>query len=201
MFTGIIERTAPIAQIEDQGRSRRITIAPPWSDVRLGESVAINGVCLTVAAIDGARLAFDVIPETLSITNLRKLREGDRVNLERSLRAGDRIDGHFVQGHVDGVAKVIEIRRDAGEYRIIADAPPQLAKYLVPKGSICLEGTSLTIATVRRNRFEVALIPTTLSITTFGSIQPGWPLNMEADIFAKTIVNTLERVREMQNDE
>ena len=202
MFTGIVQRTTPILQVIDRdgGQFRRLTIAPPWTDVRHGESVAINGVCLTVAEIDGRTLAFDVIAETLLKTNLGRLKSSDLVNLERSMRVGDRIDGHFVQGHVDGTARIVEINRNADDVRIAAESPPELARYLIAKGSVCLDGTSLTIAKVDGQRFEVALIPTTLALTTLADAEVGWPLNLEADIFTKTIVSTLERMRNPAQD-
>lgn len=197
MFTGIIESTTPIKAIDDSpdGTLRRLSIISPSVDVRLGESIAINGVCLTVADITENLISFDVIAETLAKTNLGRLKVKDAVNLERSLRAGDRIDGHFVQGHVDGVATVRDWRQSGGDVRLCAEAPAHLARYLIKKGSVCLDGVSLTIAAVNRHEFEVALIPTTLNMTTLGQAQPGWPLNMEADIMTKTIVATLERMR------
>jgi riboflavin synthase len=205
MFTGIIERTAAIAGISIHPGFKRIQLAVPWADIRDGESIAVNGVCLTIAKIDGQIIDFDVIPETLSKTNLDRLRIGDRVNLERSLRVGDRIDGHFVQGHVDGTAPILEQRSptgsDGGEWRIVAEAPADLARYLIPKGSICLDGVSLTIAAINGRRLEVALIPTTLKITNLGDRPIGWPLNLEADIFSKTIVSYLERRRDWVEDQ
>jgi riboflavin synthase len=204
MFTGIIERTAEITAVVDNPRLRRLTLAVPWDDARTGESVAVNGVCLTIAEIGNCEgdsdaptlLGFDVIQESLAKTNLGLLTVGDDVNLERALRLGDRLDGHFVQGHVDGVAPIVEQRSIANEWRIVAEAPPHLAKFLSPKGSVTLDGVSLTLAAVDGCRFEVALIPTTLGITNLGEHPAGWPLNFEADILSKTIVNWLEHRRE-----
>ena len=197
MFTGIVQLVSPVVAIDDSsdGTLRRLSIAASLDEVRHGESIALNGTCLTVAEIAGDVLHFDVIAETLAKTNLGQLHLNDPINLERSLRVGDRIDGHFVQGHVDGMAIVSEIRRTGDDVRIVADAPTHLAKYLVEKGSVCLDGVSLTIASVSKSRFEVALIPTTLELTTLGRVQAGWPLNLEADIMTKTIVATLERMR------
>jgi riboflavin synthase len=200
MFTGIIERKAAITEFSTHAGSRRIRISVPWTDIRNGESIAVNGVCLTIADFREGDVGFDVIPETLSRTNLGMLCAGDLVNLERSLRVGDRLDGHFVQGHVDGTAPIIQTRTENGEWRIEAEAPPELAKYLVPKGSVCLDGVSLTIAALAGRRFEVALIPTTLEITNLGDRAVGWPLNLEADIFSKTIVSYLERRRDWAED-
>ena len=161
--------------------------------MREGESIAINGVCLTVAELMHGRLGFDVIKETLERTNLGLLNEGDEVNVERSMRAGDRINGHFVQGHVDGTGNLIKRVTSAEEWRLTIEAPHTLAKYLSPKGSICIDGVSLTIASVEAARFDVALIPTTLNLTTLGRRDEGWPFNLEADILAKTVVQYLEQ--------
>src|SRR5688500_14097917 len=158
MFTGVVERSIRVASVSDGTGFRRINLpAGEWPDVRVGESVAVNGVCLTVAEIDRGLLAFDVVPETLGKTNLGLLQAGDRVHVERSLRVGDRIDGHFVQGHVDGTALLLEQVSDEKEWRLRCQTPPALAKYLVPKGSVCLDGVSLTLAAVRDGEFEVAL--------------------------------------------
>jgi riboflavin synthase len=192
MFTGLIERTSRVLRISDEPSLRRLVIAADWTDVKLGESIAINGVCLTATELGFGLVGFDVIPETLSKTNLPLLHEGDEVNVERALRAGDRIDGHFVQGHVDGTARLERIVQDNGEFRLVIAASPSFAPMLVFKGSICVDGVSLTIAAVRGNIFEVALIPTTLKLTTLGSRPLGWPFNLEADIITKTVLRFLE---------
>lgn len=172
----------------------RLTLAVPWEDLRDGESVAVNGVCLTVAERDTGLVGFDVVQETLAKTNLGLLAAGDGVHVERSLRVGDRIDGHFVQGHVDGTARLVSLVNDDNEWRLVAEAPEPLAKYIIPKGAICLDGVSLTVAAVRGSTFEVALIPTTMRITAFAHRPTGWPLNLECDILSKTIVETVERM-------
>ena len=193
MFTGIVEKTARVVGAADGPMFRRLTVAADWTDVRDGESVAVNGVCLTVAERPPGELQFDVVQETLSRTNLGLLKAGDEVHVERSLKVGDRIDGHFVQGHVDGTAKLVEQVADGKEWRLRLEAPHTLAKYLVPKGSVALDGVSLTIAAVDGNAFEVALIPTTLQLTALGRRPAGWPYNLEADVLAKTVVAWLER--------
>jgi riboflavin synthase len=193
MFTGIIERTLRVLAVADAPGFRRLTIGANWTDVRHGESIAINGCCLTVAEMKPGEIQFDVIAETLEKTNLGSLLVGDAVNAERSMRVGDRIDGHFVQGHVDGTAQLKEVSNTPEEWRLTIEAPQQLARYLVPKGSVAIDGVSLTLAAVDSNRFQVALIPTTLELTTLKSRQPGWMFNLEADIFSKTIVSYLER--------
>jgi riboflavin synthase len=195
MFTGIVERTAQIAEVQVQPGLRRLRLTSHWDDIKHGESIAINGCCLTVAQIAAESLGFDVIEETLSKTNLGSLAPGDAVNIERSLRVGDRIDGHFVQGHIDGTARLVDVSSTADECRLTVEAPPGLAKYLVPKGSVCIDGVSLTIAALDGSRFQVALIPTTLSLTTLGSRSIGWMFNLETDVFSKTIVSYLERMK------
>jgi riboflavin synthase len=150
-------------------------------------------VCLTVAEMAPGQLSFDVVQETLRRTNLGLLQAGDDAHVERSLRVGDRIDGHFVQGHVDGTAQLLEQKSDEKEWRLRCQCPPDLAKFLAPKGSVCLDGVSLTLAAVDGNEFEVALIPTTVSITGLARRPVGWPFNLETDILSKTIVSWLER--------
>ena len=194
MFTGIIEKTARVIGVVNGPMFLRLTLAGDWDDVKDGESIAVNGVCLTVADRAPGRVGFDVIKETLARTNLGLLTEGDHVHVERSLRVGDRISGHFVQGHVDGVAPLVgQSARGADEWRLKLECPPDLAKYLTPKGAVTLDGVSLTIAAVDSNRFEVALIPTTLQITTLGTRQVGWPFNVEMDVLTKAAVSFLER--------
>jgi riboflavin synthase len=195
MFNGIIHKTAKVLALEDHAGGRRITIAAPWAEHVHGESIATNGVCLTVASIGQGTLTFDVIRETLEKTNLSLLNVGDEVHVERSIRVGDPIDGHFVQGHVDGTGRLVRQVSDATEWRLRIEAPEQLAKYLVPKGSVAIDGVSLTIANIEGREFEVALIPTTLELTTLGRHALGYPFNLECDTLAKTIVSYLERFR------
>ena len=197
MFTGIVQGTVRVASVSDGTGFVRLNLALDANDLKLGESVAVNGVCLTVAEITPPVVGFDVIPETLSKTNLGLLSAGDLVNVERSLRAGDRIDGHFVQGHVDGTARIVDQKVSEGETRLSVHPPMELMKYVVPKGSVTLDGVSLTVASVAKDRFEVALIPTTLRLTTLGTRPVGWPLNFEADVMNKTIVAHLERREEI----
>ena len=201
MFTGIIEKTARVIGIAKGPMFQRLTIAADWDDVRDGESIAVNGVCLTVAERAPGKLGFDVIKETLSRTNLGLLAEGDLLHVERSLRVGDRISGHFVQGHVDGVAPLLHLTpHHHDEWRLTLECPPELAKYLVPKGSVTLDGVSLTIASVHANRFDVALIPTTLQLTTLAKRAVGWPFNLEMDVLTKTVVSFLERRGQFHTD-
>jgi riboflavin synthase len=189
MFTGIIERSLRVVGVAQGPSFQRLTLVNPWPDVADGESIAINGVCLTVADQQPGELGFDVVKETLSRTNLGLLNAGDLVHCERSLRVGDRLSGHFVQGHVDGIARLIEQGTSGSdEWRLKLECPSELADYLTPKGSVTLDGVSLTIANVSANQFDVALIPTTLQISELGRRDIGWPFNFEADILTKTVV-------------
>ena len=195
MFTGIVERSAPVLAAVGGPKFTRLVLAADWPDVRLGESVAVNGVCLTVAELAPREVNFDVVQETLRRTNLGLLQKGDEAHVERSLRVGDRLDGHFVQGHVDGTAQLLEQRSDEREWRLRCKCPPDLANFLAPKGSVCLDGVSLTLAAVDGNEFEVVLIPTTVNLTALARRPVGWPFNLETDILSKTVVWWLERQR------
>lgn len=201
MFTGIVEQSARVAAVTDHAGGRRLSLGVRWSDERPGESIAVNGCCLTVADIGDDRLDFDVIRETLHKTNLGRLRVGDVVHVERSLRLGDRLDGHFVLGHVDGTAELIDRRAGKDEWRLRLRVATSLAGYMMPKGSVCLDGISLTVAWVTGCEFEVALIPVTLAKTALGERPVGWPMNFEADILVKTVVATLERMRASAGEE
>jgi riboflavin synthase len=200
MFTGIVEKTARVAGIADGPGFRRLTLALSLSDLRPGQSVAVNGCCLTVAEISPHEAAFEIVKETLDKTNLGALGVGELVNIEQAMKVGDRFDGHFVQGHVDGRANLLEIISDIGQWKLTLEAPFPLAKYIAPKGSVTLDGVSLTVAAVRGNVFEVALIPTTLQLTTLGEKSIGWPFNLEADILSKTVISWLERRNDLVSD-
>lgn len=193
MFTGIIEKTLTVLRVVDFAMGKRLTLRHHWPDLRHGESIACNGVCLTIAEHNATDVDFDIIAETLDKTNLGALRAGDSMNVERAMKIGDRIDGHFVQGHVDGRARLAQRVENTDETRLVVEAPDHLAKFLVPKGSVTIDGVSLTIAALRGNVFEVALIPTTLSLTTLADRPVGWQFNLETDVLSKTIVTWLER--------
>lgn len=193
MFSGIVEKAIKVIGVADGAQFRRLTLACDWPDVRSGESIAVNGCCLTISSLAPGQLGFDVIPETLAKTNLGLLKAGELVNVERALRLADRIDGHFVQGHIDGTAPLVERIAGESEYRLVVEPPAHLAQYIVPKGSVCIDGVSLTVAAIKGKWFEVALIPTTLNLTQLGSRPIGWPLNLETDIISKTIISWLER--------
>ncbi|MFO0974628.1 MAG: riboflavin synthase [Phycisphaerae bacterium] len=195
MFTGIIERTGAVRGVSRRGAAARLTVeadAEFWSPLPLGASVAIDGVCLTLVERRGAAAEFDVIPETLQRTTLGQVAPGHDVNLERALSAGARLDGHFVQGHVDAVAVVARVTRAGGDARWLFELDPAALRYVIPKGSIAIDGISLTVVDVTRREFSVAIIPATLERTTLGRKLAGARVNIETDILARTVVRTLE---------
>ena len=194
MFTGIVEQTVSVAAVSERADGRRIWLTVRWGDEKLGDSIAVNGCCLTVAGIEPERLGFDVVPETLACTNLGRLAAGDRVHVERAVRVGDRLDGHFVLGHIDGTAELVSRHADERETRLRLRVSDLLSAYIVPKGSVCLDGVSLTAASLEGNEFEVALIPTTLRKTALAERPIGWPMNFEADLIVKTIAATMGRM-------
>ncbi len=188
MFTGLVESLGSVYRTTDDGAGgRRIVLVAPdlAANLALGESVAVNGVCLTVVERDAETCHFQAGPETLRRTNLGELRPGDRVNLERALRLGDRLGGHLVQGHIDGVGQIHERQRQGDWETIWFTCPPELAQQMVPKGSVTVDGVSLTLVDVTRDRFSVALIPHTLAVTTLGFKARGAAVNLETDIIAK----------------
>lgn len=196
MFTGIIQTTARLKGRTPSGGGARLILATPRAlpALAIGESIAVNGACLTVTGRRGRAFTVDVSPETLRRTTLGRLARGSRVNLERALRVGDRMGGHIVQGHVDGVGRLEAIRPDGNWTRYSFQAPRSLSPYLVEKGSIAVDGVSLTVAGCRGRCFTIALIPHTLAATTLGDRRPGDPVNLEADVLLKQIVAML-RVR------
>lgn len=200
MFTGLIEGVGTIHAVEPAAGEVRLTLEVPsgmteGDGCRLGESVAINGCCLTAVEIDGARWSFQAGAETLSKTNLGQLAVGDRVNLERAMPATGRFGGHVVQGHVDGVGSVRAIERNGEWVDMTFGLPLQLARQLVPKGSITVDGISLTVVNANDESFSVALIPHTLSETTLGERVVGDVVNIETDILGKYVARYLEALR------
>jgi riboflavin synthase len=189
MFTGIVEELGTVAAVEDQGDAIRLTVKAGLvlEDAGLGDSISVNGCCLTVAERTEDTWTADVMQETLDRTSLRGVQPGDRVNLERAVTAATRLGGHIVQGHVDGVGHVV--RRTPSEHWEVVEVamPGELAKYLVDKGSITVDGVSLTVVEASDDRFTISLIPETLSRTTLGLRQPGDRVNLEVDVIAKHV--------------
>lgn len=193
MFTGIIETLAAIRDVLQEPPGVRLVVEAPdiAASAKIGESIALNGCCLTVVAIIGETIAFEAGPETLAKTNLGRLTPRDHVNLEQALRVGDRLGGHFVTGHVDGQGRLAS-REDEGQWSTFwFEVPRELAAQMVAKGSVAIDGVSLTLVNVTDDRFSVALIPHTLEVTTLGQLQPGDPVNLETDLLAKFVQKQL----------
>jgi riboflavin synthase len=185
MFTGIVREMGAVSAFDGS----RLVVEAPETAARaaVGDSVAVAGVCLTVVEAGDGRLAFDAVPETLSRTALGDLEPGDAVNIEPSLRVGDQLGGHVVQGHVDAVGRVRSAVPEGGGRRMWVDAPEAVLAYCIEKGSIAVDGVSLTIAAFDDEGFEVALIPHTLAVTTLGALEPGDEVNLEADVLGKVV--------------
>jgi riboflavin synthase len=196
MFTGIVETVGIIEEVEPGADLTRLVVdAKTIADgLEPGDSVAVNGGCLTVTSVRDSRLSFEAVPETMERTSLGDLKVGARVNLERAMRVGDRLDGHIVQGHVDGVGIVRQMVRDGNDVRLQIDCDPELADCVVEKGSIAVDGVSLTVAALAPSGFEVALIPHTLEVTTLSDRQPHDRVNLEVDVLGKYVKRYLERV-------
>lgn len=195
MFTGIVKELGRIASMDGGAQGVRVVVEAPETapGIGLGDSVAVNGCCLTAVEVGAGSIAFDAVPETLSRTSLSRLSVGSRVNLEPALRAGDPMGGHVVQGHVDGVGRVRSVTPEGEGRRIWFDAPEPVLRYCVEKGSIAIEGVSLTIAALDGSGVAVALIPHTLSVTTIGGLVPGDEVNLEADVLAKYVERLVNR--------
>ncbi len=204
MFTGIISDVGQIMDVQPSGELSRLRIESGYdaATIPLGASIANSGVCLTVVGVEprerGSTIAFDVGAETLAVTTLRKWREGGRVNLERSLRVGDELGGHMVSGHVDGMAEILSRRDFDGMAHFRFRAPKDLSKFIAVKGSVALDGTSLTVNAVDGDTFEVLLIPHTLEVTTWGERKAGDKINIEVDQMARYAARLMEAGRERE---
>jgi riboflavin synthase len=194
MFTGLIEGVGSLAARDTRGGDARLRIAAgtlPFADVALGESIAVNGVCLTVVAFDGDGFEADASNETLMLTTLGALPVGAALNLERAMRPNDRLGGHLVSGHVDGVGQVLRIEPDARAQRWAFAAPRPLLRYIAHKGSVCVDGVSLTVNAVDDAGFEVALVPHTVAHTAFARSAVGDAVNLEVDLIARYVERLL----------
>ena len=186
MFTGIVEERGAVASLE--GARLTVECRVVAAGIEIGASIAVSGACLTAVAIDGSSLGFDLSEETIARTSLGNLAPGDPVNLERPVTLAARLGGHLVQGHVDGVGRVARIEPDpGGGNRTVVTIPDHLLRYIVEKGSLTIDGVSLTVAAIERDEITVALIPHTLAVTTLGDAEPGDPLNIEVDILARYV--------------
>ena len=191
MFTGIVRELGAVDALEESEAGARLRVRAPETAAAaaVGDSVSVNGVCLTAVEVDDGVLAFDAVPETLRRSSLGRLDAGSPVNVEPALRAGEPLGGHFVQGHVDGVARV----RRADDEGLEIEAPPEILRYCVEKGSIAVEGVSLTIAGLSEDAFTVALVPHTRAVTTLGALAAGDEVNLEVDLIAKHVERLLDR--------
>lgn len=196
MFTGLVEALGSIGTVEPDGLGRLLEVVEPRlaTELAIGDSVAVNGTCLTVVHGTEQSFSFQVVPETLRCTNLGELQLGDRVNLERALAVGDRLGGHIVQGHVDGLARIARRERQQDWETVWFDCPAMLTGQMISKGSVAVDGVSLTLVDVLPTGFSVALIPHTLQMTTLGFKQAGATVNIEIDFFAKYIWKYLQRL-------
>lgn len=188
MFTGIIQAVGQVAAMQPRGGDLRLRVHSgklPLDDVALGDSICTSGVCLTVIDLPGDGFWADVSVETLNFTTLGDLAPGARVNLEKALTPASRLGGHIVSGHVDGVGEIVSLREDARSVRVVISAPDSLARYIAHKGSICVDGTSLTVNAVDGARFDLNIIPQTMAETVFGDYRPGSRVNLEVDVIAR----------------
>ncbi len=193
MFTGIVRELGRVESLNGEPAGMRLRVAAPVtaSSTNAGDSVAVNGVCLTAVEVGGGVLAFDAVPETLRRSSLSRLAEGGSVNVEPAVRAGEPLGGHIVQGHVDGAGRVLRLEPEGEGARLTVEAPPELLRYVVEKGSVTVEGVSLTIAALAPDSFEIALVPHTLTATTLGSLAPGDEVNLEVDVLARYVERLL----------
>jgi riboflavin synthase len=195
MFTGIVEDTGKVMRLEFRGQGKRLTLSVPLrlTDMQLGDSINVNGACLTVVEISGQVIQVDLSAETLLRTTLSEIREGDSVNLERALRLSDRLGGHIVTGHIDGMGTIAELRRERDFLQMKIRAPQSVSKYVVQKGSIAVDGTSLTVNECRGDVIELTLIPFTLEKTVLINKKVGDRVNLEGDILGKYVEKMLDR--------
>jgi riboflavin synthase len=189
VFTGIVRERGHVTAVEGADDARHLQIEAPGTSAGLavGDSVSIDGCCLTATAVSNGSFSVTAVPESLSRTTLGRLEPGDEVNLETAIRAGEPLGGHYVQGHVDGVGRVASVEPENEGARMWVEAPPELLRYCVEKGSIAVDGVSLTISGLREGAFEVALVPHTLAETTFGALSRGDEVNLEVDVLAKYV--------------
>lgn len=195
MFTGLVEEVGEVIKLQHGSNSAKITVkaSKVLEQVKLGDSIAVNGVCLTVVWFIKSQFAAEVMEETLRKTNLGSLAAGDLVNLERALSLGDRLGGHMVSGHIDGVGKIVGIKRVDIANVITVEAPQEVTDYLIPKGSVAIDGISLTVIDCQEEMFTVSIIPHTAAATTLGDKKTGDKVNLEADLIGKYVAKFLER--------
>lgn len=193
MFTGLVEATGRVRSLEPLGEQARLSLEIPFaSELEMGESVAVNGCCLTVAGLDPAGASFDLLGQTLAVTSLGDLAAGNIVNLERALRAGDRFGGHFVQGHVDATGRVLALEERGQDHVLDVSLPPEIARLCIDKGSLCVDGISLTIAELLPDRARFWITPHTFAVTHLPGLKTGARVNLEADLLAKHVAKLMD---------
>jgi riboflavin synthase len=195
VFTGIVREVGVVVSAEEAGGGRTLVVRAPETAARseVGDSVSVAGCCLTVARLGGEELAFHAVPETIARSTLGELGAGGQVNVEPALRAGDELGGHYVQGHVDAVGRIRSVEAEGEGLRVFVEAPDDVLRYCVEKGSITVDGVSLTIAELADEAFAVALVPHTLGATTLSGLRPGQAVNLESDVLAKYVERLLAR--------
>jgi riboflavin synthase len=194
VFTGIVREVGRVVGVEGGAEGQTLVVAAPGTApaTAVGDSVAIGGVCLTAEAVEADRIRFHAVSETLRRTTLGRVAEGSDVNVEPALRAGERLGGHYVQGHVDGVGRIGSVEAEGDGLRVVVEAPPEILRYCVEKGSIAVDGVSLTVAELLDDAFAVALVPHTLEATTLRDVAPGRLVNLEVDVLAKYVERLVE---------
>jgi riboflavin synthase len=195
VFTGIVRELGTVVEAEEAGGGRALVVRAPETSARtrVGDSVAVNGCCLTATAVDGDAIAFHAVPETIARTTLGDLARDDSVNVEPPLRAGEELGGHYVQGHVDGVGRIQSVEAEGEGLRVFVEAPDDVLRYCVVKGSITVDGVSLTVTELAEGAFAVALVPHTLEATTLSDLRPTQAVNLEADVLAKYVERLISR--------
>jgi len=193
MFTGIVRELGTIVSVDEHGAGRTLVVRAPGAaaGTSVGDSVAINGCCLTAESVDGEQVSFHAVSETLARTTLGQVRSEDLVNVEPAVRAGDPLGGHYVQGHVDGVGRIQSVEAEGEGLRVFVEAPDDVLRYCVEKGSVTIDGVSLTVAELADDAFAVALVPHTLEVTTLSALVPGRQVNLEVDVLAKYVERVL----------
>jgi riboflavin synthase len=193
VFTGIVRELGRVVSAEGGSGGRALVVEAPQtaSELAVGDSVSVNGVCLTAESVEGVRISMHVVPETLARSTLGRLSAGDAVNVEPAVRAGEPLGGHYVQGHVDGVGRVQSVEAEGDGLTVFVEAPEDVLRYCVEKGSVAVDGVSLTVAELAREEFAVALVPHTLEATTLSALEPGRKVNLEVDVLAKYVERLL----------
>ena len=193
MFTGIVRELGTVVSTEAAGAGRSLVVRAAETAARasVGDSVAVSGCCLTATRLDGDRISFDAVPETIARTTLGRLQADDRVNVESAVRAGEPLGGHYVQGHIDGVGRVQSVEAEGDGLRVFVEASDEVLRYCVEKGSVTVDGVSLTVAELADDAFAVALVPHTLEATTLSELAPGREVNIEVDVLAKYVERLL----------